>query len=177
MHILRSHHLPGYFTLVRSPYTTDPYPSTDWTAPPRREAKLLDLYIAISTRAEVELWESSLLMSVDGFEDLFALYQPQARLEDLVIERGGKKGVIHSMGREKWQGIVAEDVKVDLRFKSAALRLVTTTPTRALRSVSEVSRMKGETLEITARHIVDALCQLALLRHEDATGRSYRILS
>jgi hypothetical protein len=175
MHILRSHHLPGYFKLIRPPYTTDPYSSTDWTSPPRREAKILDLYIAVSTRAEAEMWESSLLLSVEGLEDLFALHQPQARLEDLVIDRGARRGIIFPSSKEKWQGIAAEDVKVDLRFKSAALRLMTSTPTTALRTIVEVVRLKEEALESTARRIIDALGDLTLVRQQSARGRVYQV--
>lgn len=180
MHILRSHHLDDYFRHVRPPYTTDPYPASDWTSSPRREAEILDLYIALAVRAEAEMWESSLLMTFDGLDDLFAHHQPRARLEDLMIEKGAERGVLFSTSKEKWRGVLAEDVKVDLRFKSAALRLLVSTQSHhALRTVVEVTRVKEESLETTAAHLLDGLSRLTIAQQNRprAHRRVYQVTS
>lgn len=162
---------------IRPPYTTNPYPnSQDWDLPLRREVEILDLYIAISIRAEAEMWESSLLLANDKMEDLFTHHQPRARLEDLVIGQGANRNLIQSIHREKWQGVVMQDVKVDLRFKSASIRLMTNTPTLAFRTIVEVTKGKEESLERTARHLLDSLSQLSLSRHQTSRGRTYQIM-
>lgn len=176
MHLLRSHYLSAYLQKVRPPYTTNPYPHLDYNLPARRESEILDLFITVATRAEANEWESSLYISTDAFDDLFAHHQPRARLEDLVIGQGAYRGLVHPLSREKWQGVVAEDIKVELRFKSAALRLRTVSSSLALRTIVEVARGKEESLETTARHLLDGLSRLSIARNHGPRGRTYQVL-
>ena len=188
MHILRSHHLSAYLKHVRPQYTTDPYPNSELLssspmsssseAPPRQETGVLDLYIARATRDASEMWESSLLSTTsDGLEDLFAHHQPRARLADLVVESGIRRRTIMPAAatREKWRGVVAEDVSVDLRSRAASLRLVTATPSPALRTIVEVTRERDEPLETTARHLAMALGRLTIAHHLGPHGRTYQV--
>lgn len=124
----------------------------------------------------MEMWESELLMTNEGIEDLFAHHQPRARLEDLVLDAGGRKGRIHSVNREKWSGIAAEDVHVELRFKSAAIKMKTSASSNALKTILEVPRGREESLETTARHLIDSLIQLRISRADTPRGRVYQII-
>ncbi|EKM76608.1 hypothetical protein AGABI1DRAFT_108686 [Agaricus bisporus var. burnettii JB137-S8] len=109
MHVLRSTYLPPYQSLVRPPYSSDPFPST--TAHSRsptytqvssqpiqslqRETTILDRYIALKVREDVFADDSELhLEREDMFKDLFDHAQPKARLEDLVRRYGVREGVV-----------------------------------------------------------------------------------
>ncbi|PWN34226.1 uncharacterized protein FA14DRAFT_180853 [Meira miltonrushii] len=157
-----------------------------------RETRILDLFVAASVRSDVESFESSLLESTlgddeEGENDLFAYHQPKCRIEDLVIQRGRRVGVIrpvsssitvtekdvkappsyttkqqnfasgtHNAQGKKW--IEAEDLAIELRSKSAILRLRSDqSSSRALRTVFEVTRAREEILETTADRIVAKL--------------------
>ena len=107
MHVLRSTYLPAYASLIRSPYTSDPFPhasatesmSTSPSLLPtqslQRETRVLDLFIALKVREDVWADESELhLEREESFKDLFDLLQPRARLEDLVRHYGTREGVV-----------------------------------------------------------------------------------
>ena len=115
MHVLRSTYLPAYSTLVRAPYTSDPFPLASPTAPApaastskpalspiqslQRETRVLDLYIALKVREDVWMDESELhLEREESFKDVFDLMQPRARVEDLVRAAGVREGVINVSG-------------------------------------------------------------------------------
>ncbi|KAH9976886.1 hypothetical protein BGW80DRAFT_1167590 [Lactifluus volemus] len=92
MHVLRSTYLPSYTSLIRPPYTSDPFPltqnlSSDACTPLNRsrETTVLDLFIALKVHDDVWADETELhLGQPEAFRDLFDLMQPRARLEDLL---------------------------------------------------------------------------------------------
>ncbi|KAJ7021471.1 hypothetical protein C8F04DRAFT_1140925 [Mycena alexandri] len=109
MHVLRSTYLPAYDTLIRSPYSSDPFPLP--SSPPsafapvnpaslrldtiQRETATLDLFIALKVREDVWADDSELHLERDeSFKDLFDLAQPRSRLEDLVRVYGLREGVV-----------------------------------------------------------------------------------
>ncbi|KAM6493026.1 hypothetical protein JOM56_011160 [Amanita muscaria] len=117
MHVLRSTYLPHYLSLVRPPYTSDPFPvKTDFSlgaaplysptsltitsaADPlhsiQRESSVLDLFIAVKVREDVWADDSELhLERHEFFRDLFELHQPRSHLEDLVRIYGVQDSVI-----------------------------------------------------------------------------------
>lgn len=105
MHVLRSTYLPLYQSLIRTPYSSDPFPSTSPSPPTstptpplqtiQRETPILDRFIALKVREDVFVDDSELhLEREDMFRDLFDLSQPRSRLEDLVRTYGVREGVI-----------------------------------------------------------------------------------
>ncbi|KAF9238474.1 hypothetical protein BU15DRAFT_62450 [Melanogaster broomeanus] len=103
MHVLRSTYLSAYQSLIRLPYTSDPFPlssSTSTSSPLetiQRETQVLDLFIALKVREDVMMDDSELhLEREESFKDLFDLMQPRSRLEDLVRHYGLREGVIHT---------------------------------------------------------------------------------
>ncbi|PWN24272.1 hypothetical protein BCV69DRAFT_280162 [Microstroma glucosiphilum] len=180
MSLLRSHYVSAYRGKVLPPYSTHtwsqalspPVPTTQTVpayslrAPPQRqhpilssiqsdaaatrETKVLDLYIASTTRRELDAQESSLFSSEvsDDADDmaatsddraLFELWQPRSRLEDLLILAGLERGVFLRRGmsrpriEEKGQSnstgqngdlvIVAEDISVHFALKEVRILL------------------------------------------------------
>ncbi|KAJ3882430.1 hypothetical protein F5051DRAFT_319701 [Lentinula edodes] len=114
MHILRSTYLPSYDALIRPPYSSDPFPSSNsvplygtsssmWNSPygssrlfpQHRELQTLDLFIAVLAQEELLYDTSSLHLSRhEAYKDIFDLRQPQSRLEDLVAKEGVKAGLV-----------------------------------------------------------------------------------
>ncbi|KAJ7074627.1 hypothetical protein C8F01DRAFT_1011055 [Mycena amicta] len=106
MHVLRSTYLPAYDSLIRSPYSSDPFPLPSATQSPfadlilrpgtlQRETATLDLFIALKVREDVWADDSELhLERDDSFKDLFDHTQPRSRLEDLVRIYGVQDGVV-----------------------------------------------------------------------------------
>jgi len=103
MHVLRSTYLPAYDALIRSPYSSDPFPATSAHSPSspssiqtiQRETTTLDLFIALKVREDVWMDDSELHLERDeSFKDLFDLLQPKSRLEDLVRVYGVREGVV-----------------------------------------------------------------------------------
>ncbi|KAJ6515199.1 hypothetical protein C8R47DRAFT_1090454 [Mycena vitilis] len=109
MHVLRSTYLPAYDSLIRAPYSSDPFPLP--TTPQsafapvnpanlrlgtiQRETATLDLFIALKVREDVWADDSELHLERDeSFKDLFDLAQPRSRLEDLVRVYGLREGVV-----------------------------------------------------------------------------------
>ncbi|KAH9856200.1 hypothetical protein C2E23DRAFT_750193 [Lenzites betulinus] len=118
MHVLRSTYLPAYASLIRPPYTSDPFPLSLPDSPfasyassssplsssllplqsMQRETRILDLYIALKVREDVWTDDSELhLEREESFKDLFDLMQPRARLEDLIRAAGRREGIISVM--------------------------------------------------------------------------------
>lgn len=101
-HVLRSTYLPAYNSMIRPPYSSDPFPfsssaSTTSCDTLQRETKVLDLFIALKVHEDVMVDDSSLhLEREDSFKDLFDLMQPRSRLEDLVRHYGVREGVVHT---------------------------------------------------------------------------------
>lgn len=101
-HVLRSTYLPAYNSMIRLPYSSDPFPfsssvSTSSVDTLQRETKVLDLFIALKVHEDVMLDDSSLhLEREDSFKDLFDLMQPRSRLEDLVRHYGVREAVVHT---------------------------------------------------------------------------------
>lgn len=122
MHVLRSTYLPAYDSLIRPPYTSDPFPlslpSPSHTSfpptspspyspspdphhyqpqniPLQRETQILDNFIALKVREDVWMDDSELhLEREESFKDLFDLMQPRSRMEDLVRHYGVREGVV-----------------------------------------------------------------------------------
>ncbi|KAJ7736717.1 hypothetical protein DFH07DRAFT_96674 [Mycena maculata] len=109
MHVLRSTYLPAYDSLIRSPYSSDPFPlpaSPQSAFAPvnpanlrletmQRETATLDLFIALKVREDVWADDSELHLERDeSFKDLFDLAQPRSRLEDLIRVYGVREGVV-----------------------------------------------------------------------------------
>ncbi|KAF8339282.1 hypothetical protein F5887DRAFT_981728 [Amanita rubescens] len=101
MHVLRSTYLPHFLSLVRPPYTSDPFPRSlpNAAADPlhsiQRESIVLDLFIVIKVREDVWSDDSELhLEREEAYRDLFDLHQPRSRLEDLVRIYGTENSVI-----------------------------------------------------------------------------------
>ncbi|KAJ6591165.1 hypothetical protein DFH09DRAFT_1026197 [Mycena vulgaris] len=102
MNVLRSIYLPAYESLIRAPYSSDPFPHThsqamrSSLASLQRETATLDLFIALKVREDVWTDDSELHLERDeSFTDLFNLMQPRSRLEDLVRDYGVEQGVIY----------------------------------------------------------------------------------
>ena len=95
MHLLRSTILPVYLQSVKPPFSSDalsvhPDGLKGSTSIPHREQKCLDLFIAVLARSARLYNESILHLSSETSAptesaDIFDLYQPRARLEDLLI--------------------------------------------------------------------------------------------
>ncbi|KAI0295134.1 hypothetical protein B0F90DRAFT_1566968, partial [Multifurca ochricompacta] len=148
MHVLRSTYLHSYTSLVRAPYTSDPFPlatipsSTDACNPRNRsrETTVLDLFIALKVQDDLWADETELHSGQpEAFRDLFDLMQPRARLEDLLR-------------------IYLAPNRVELSAYS-----VTFAPRRvgivgpARRTIVEVERTKDESLEVTAKRLARKL--------------------
>ncbi|KAG1728970.1 uncharacterized protein EDB91DRAFT_1312893, partial [Suillus paluster] len=82
--VLQAAYIPTYTSMIRHPYASDPCLAS-WGEPLQREARVLNLFIALMVHEEVMLGESSLHVERENlFKDLFDLQQPRSRLEDLV---------------------------------------------------------------------------------------------
>ncbi|KAJ7057119.1 hypothetical protein C8F01DRAFT_992598 [Mycena amicta] len=104
MNVLRSLYLPVYESLIRRPYTSDPFPHTDAhtlrsnspLASLQRETAIFDMFIALKVREDVWSDDSELhLERDDSFADLFNLMQPRSRLEDLFRDSAVEEGVVY----------------------------------------------------------------------------------
>jgi hypothetical protein len=147
MHVLRSTYLPSYSSLIRRPYTSDPFPltqtpSNDACTPLNRsrETIVLDLFIALKVHDDVWADESELhLGQPEAFRDLFDLMQPRARLEDLLCA-------------------YLVPLRLDLTAYSvtfAPRRVGVVGPSR--RTIVDVERVKDEKLEVAAKRLARKL--------------------
>ncbi|KAJ3778573.1 hypothetical protein FB446DRAFT_440211 [Lentinula raphanica] len=114
MHILRSTYLPSYDSLIRPPYSSDPFPSSQSLTsyqssssrrspygtssslfPQHRELQTLDLFISVLAHEELLYDTSKLHLSRhEAYKDIFDLRQPRSRIEDLIAREGAKAGLI-----------------------------------------------------------------------------------
>ncbi|KAL0577898.1 hypothetical protein V5O48_004093 [Marasmius crinis-equi] len=105
MHILRSTYIPAYDSLIRPPYTSNPFPSSVIASDSiiineHREIATLDHFIALLAHEDLYLDATSLhLPREEAYKDLFDLAQPKSRLEDLIKEEGEKVGLIYAGDR------------------------------------------------------------------------------
>ncbi|KAL1746856.1 hypothetical protein HDZ31DRAFT_72601 [Schizophyllum fasciatum] len=128
MHVLRSVYLPAYESLVRPPYTSDPFPllipapsheqstlkdlnkpSTTQSSLPApfpdtlpRETRVFDLFVALKVREDAWADATSLHLERDeAYKDIFNVMQPRARLEDLICMYGVRDGVVSFSGSSR----------------------------------------------------------------------------
>jgi hypothetical protein len=146
MHVLRSTCLPSYTSLIRPPYTSDPFPlsatpsatsaGTSALLHDSRETAVLDLFIALKVHDDVWADETELhLGQPEAFRDLFDLTQPRARLEDLLYA-------------------YLAPARIDLSPYSATFaprRVALVDPSR--RTIVEVERTRDECLEVAAKRL------------------------
>ncbi|GAA5862923.1 hypothetical protein JCM8547_003622 [Rhodosporidiobolus lusitaniae] len=164
-----------------------------------RELAVLDLFLVALARSSALLEASSLFSASNDSSalsaawtggagdssslrsDLFGLMQPKARVEDLVIVEGGRRGLIEVEGehggrreeekRAAGEGgkpatVRAQDVRVELKPRQAALLL----PFRSVsgravwKAVIEVPRRAEDPLETVAGHLAGELGWLKLRR-------------
>ena len=180
MHVLRSTYLPIYASLVRAPYSSDPFPmsspegiSSGSPASPvhslQRETRVLDLFIALKVREDVRADESELhLEREDSFKDLFDLMQPRARLEDVVRLYGTRAAIIHVTGSSEVPSAPpsrcqtpngTRSIPFNLLYASFAPRRVglTLATKQRRRTIVEVARTRDQTLEASAVLLVREL--------------------
>ncbi|KAJ7905177.1 hypothetical protein B0H13DRAFT_1620173, partial [Mycena leptocephala] len=126
--------LPAYDSLIRPPYSSDPFPHTHSQSSPRsslaslqRETSVLDHFIALKVREDVWIDDSSLHLERDeSFTDLFNLMQPRSRLEDLIREYGVSEGVIYvDRRRPRTPGASAVDLRAADPAGSSFWRMTT----------------------------------------------------
>ncbi|KII90211.1 hypothetical protein PLICRDRAFT_107733 [Plicaturopsis crispa FD-325 SS-3] len=177
MHVLRSTYLPAYGSLIRAPYTSDPFPlsaSSSTSSSPvttiQRETQVLDLFIALKVREDVWADESELhLEREESFKDLFDLSQPRSRLEDLVRHYGVREGVVSATGASSCTPSPASSVlrvnntrtnrtqlpfaSLTVSFGSRKAGLILASGGRK-RTIVEVARTRDEKLEMAAKRLV-----------------------
>ena len=172
MYILRSTYLPVYQSLIRAPYTSDPFPVSSSatshdglleTIP--REVRVFDTFIAIKAREDLFIDASQLHITREElFKDLFDLMQPRSRLEDLVLHYGIREGVVHVTSPTASDGTTSRHIKarsisfsaLSISFSPRRVGLVLTTSGRK-RTIVEVTRVPHEKLELPAKKLVKQL--------------------
>lgn len=178
MHVLRSTYLPAYASLIRAPYTSDPFPLSSSTMSPagpvettQHETQVLDLFIALKVREDVMMDDTELhLEREESFKDLFDLMQPRSRLEDLVRYCGLREGVVHTNPPGATSPSAASTSHhrgtsgpaplsfsmLSISFSPRKVGLVLTTTT-GKRTIVEVTRTRDEKLEVAAKKLVKQL--------------------
>lgn len=184
MHVLRSTYLPAYTSLIRAPYTSDPFPLSSSTLSPagavetvQHETQVLDLFIALKVREDVMMDDTEFhLEREESFKDLFDLMQPRSRLEDLVRYYGLREGVVHTnppsvsspsaassspsrsanyrCGTPELSSLPFSMLSVSFSPRKVGLILTTTT---GKRTILEVARTRDEKLEVAAKKLVKEL--------------------
>jgi hypothetical protein len=168
MHVLRSTYLPSYSSLIRRPYSSDPFPHipsdaaiSSQSAIQSRETKVLDLFISLKVREDVYMDDSEFhLEREESFKDLFDLMQPKSRIEDLVRVYGLKEAVIclsdqQTTSSSKQLAPVCFST-LSVSFSSRKVGLVMTGK-GTKRTIVEVPRTKDEKLEVAAKRLVKEL--------------------
>ncbi|KAI0028944.1 hypothetical protein K488DRAFT_80422 [Vararia minispora EC-137] len=166
MHVLRSSYLPAYSSLLRHPYSSDPFPLASSTPSDvsverilpslQRETTVLDLFIAVKVREDVWADDSELhLEREESFRDLFDLMQPRARVEDLVRVQGERAGVIASPGTHVQLGQL-DFGALGATFSLRRVGLVLTAQ-GGKRTIVETDRARDEPLEQAAHRLVKRL--------------------
>lgn len=173
MHVLRSTYLPAYSSLIRPPYSSDPFPTTPSptsshhpTPEIQRETPILDLFIALKIHEDVWTDDSTLhLEREESFKDLFDLMQPRSRVEDLVRAYGVREGLISAAPpnspaspttASRTKPIPFSQLSVSFSPRSVGLVLCPPGAGRK-RTIVQVARSREERLEVAARRIVREL--------------------
>lgn len=175
MHVLRSTYLPAYNSMIRRPYSSDPFPqalpnSYEPTTSLltlqhiHRETKVLDLFIALKVRQDVYMDDTEYhLENTESFRDLFDYMQPKSRLEDLIRHYGTKEGVISGSDKAETQRNVVSSrlppvpySALSASFSIRKVGLVLTTRT-GKRTILEENRTREEKLESSAKLLVFGL--------------------
>ena len=169
MHVLRSTYLPAYNSLIRPPYSSDPFPYAlpDTHEPTaslltlqhiHRETEVLDHFIALKVRQDVYSDDTEFhLESTESYKDLFDYTQPKRRLEDLICYYGVKEGVIYVTGEPptavppRPQPVSYSVLSVNFSIRKVGLVLTTRT---GKRTILEEKRDREEPLESTAKLLV-----------------------
>lgn len=167
MHVLRSTYLPAYNSLIRRPYSSNPFPyALPTTYEPtaslltlqhtHRETKVLDLFIALKVRQDVYMDDTEFhLENTESFRDLFDYRQPKSRLEDLVCQYGVNEGLISRGDKtatpNKAVPILYSNLSVNFSIRKVGLVLTTR---KRKKTILEVSRTRDEKLESTAEVLV-----------------------
>lgn len=178
MHTLRSTYLESYFALIKSPYTSDPFPCTSTEASTesssrklqsikslQRETEVFDLFIALKAKEDVWLDDTMLhLEKEDCFNDLFAVMQPRRRLEDLLRHYGLRYGsvTLSESPSENQHAVPFSSLSISFSPRKVALVLFTpaTKHTPQRRGVIlECTRERDEQLEVAAKRLAKALCR------------------
>ena len=175
MHVLRSTYLPAYNSLIRRPYSSDPFPHAlpntyEPTTSPlalqhiHRETKVLDLFIALKVRQDVYMDDTEFhLENTESFKDLFDFSQPKSRLEDLIRHYGVKEGAIsvsdqvdtpRKMTASRPAPVPYSALSVTFSIRKVGLVLTTRT---GKRTILEENRTREERLESTAKLLVHGL--------------------
>ena len=175
MHILRSTYLPVYQSLIRAPYTSDPFPAPSSATSHdsilgtiQRETRVFDIFIALKAREDFFMDASELhIIREELFKDLFDLMQPRSRLEDLVRHYGMREGVVHVTSsnargetasrhaRPSREGSVPFSA-LSISFSPRKVGLVLMTSGRK-RTILEVTRVPNEKPEIPAKKLAKQL--------------------
>ncbi|KAJ3857903.1 hypothetical protein EV368DRAFT_29170 [Lentinula lateritia] len=163
MHILRSTYLPAYESLIRPPYTSDPFSSsilttstTSDSAPVHRELATLDLFIALLAHEDLLLDATSLhLPREEAYKDLFDMVQPRSRLEDLILEEGINAGLVYTL-KYRVNPLPFEALSVSFSPRRVAL-VYTPAISAAKKALVEVGRAREEKLEESAKRLVEGL--------------------
>ena len=175
MHVLRSTYLPAYSSMIRRPYSSDPFPHAlpntyEPTTSPltlqhiQRETKVLDLFIALKVRQDVYMDDTEFhLESTESFRDLFDFNQPKSRLEDLIRHYGAKEEIISVSEQAEAQRKIFTSRPAPIPYSALSVSfsirkvgLVLTTRT-GKRTILEESRKREEKLESTAKRLVSGL--------------------
>ncbi|BGP02469.1 hypothetical protein RTBOTA2_003828 [Rhodotorula toruloides] len=173
-------------------YEPDPGPSgTNSIFSSRtRELAIFDLFIVVLARSSYKLSASTLLFTneddalripSDVRQDLFGMMQPRARVEDLLVQLGRGRGWIvqphfgaqaGKASEARLSGIVADDLRVDLKLREVRMLLPCRGSGRSLvwRPVFGSNRSEGDTLETLARRLALGMQSVRVTRREDATG-------
>ncbi|KAH7092833.1 hypothetical protein BKA62DRAFT_722295 [Auriculariales sp. MPI-PUGE-AT-0066] len=176
MHVLRSSYLPAYTACVRKLYSSDPFPQSLMIAGTcddiskvgagtvdHRETAILDRWLLLKVRDDVLADESELHLDLDASRDVFDMHQPRARLEDLVREYGVPLGVV-STGRSAGPGVYPfSALSVVFEPRRVLLQLAASGGRRLV--VAEVPRARDETLESSAKILVQHLARLQRAGH------------
>lgn len=124
-----------------------------------RETIVLDHFIALKAGEDIWLDDSELhLEQKDRFRDLFNYTQPKARLEDLVRIYGVRKGFIEdSSAPQTTLSLPISSSSLSIKFFPCKAGLMLNLGAGRRRTIVEVPRMRGQTLEVIAEKIVNEL--------------------
>ncbi|KAF8322806.1 uncharacterized protein EI90DRAFT_3060962 [Cantharellus anzutake] len=170
---------------IGHPLSSSPILST------QRETTILDMFILLKTREDVRTDESSLYLdnADDQYRDLFNLMQPRARVEDLTCKYGLRAGLIaptptffpapvippsplHTHSNSSQVSLSSSgrilvpfsDLSISWGHRRVGLQLRDTSRepnSLSKRTVLEVERVKGETLESLVQRLVKVWLALA----------------